>query len=185
MYLLFFDTKIWGTVSDWVMVCVTTVTAFYLYRTLKSQKEVQQIQYELFKIESIRFKESIKPIFKYSASERQFSSDNGKKKMLTIEVTNETDSIALEISRIVESNEQTTQLFTVTGLSDRKDHLAKGDPPMLFHFAVDPEDRVSGWVIFAINYKDVAGTKYKQRVICICDNYGIELNPFLPEQIES
>ena len=39
-------------------------------------------QNELFKIESIRFRESIKPILKYSVSDHQGKSSDGKKKIL-------------------------------------------------------------------------------------------------------
>ncbi|MDP9076163.1 MAG: hypothetical protein M3O71_01965 [Bacteroidota bacterium] len=35
-----FLSDVWGTVSDWVMIAVTTITAIFLYKTLKSQKEV-------------------------------------------------------------------------------------------------------------------------------------------------
>lgn len=183
IYLLAHDFL--GTLPDWFMVVVTGVTAFYLYKTLKSQREVQRTQNELFKIENIRFKESIKPILKYTVCSDKLMTEDNNKKILTIEVTNETNSIALKISRIVETNDQTTQLFVVTGLSDKRNHLVKGDIPILFHFAIDPENRASGWITFSLHYQDVAGTKYKQGIICICDEFGIEINPFLPEVLTS
>ncbi|SEM57626.1 hypothetical protein SAMN05216436_105224 [bacterium A37T11] len=31
-----FIAGVWGGVSDWVIICVTALTAFFLYRTLKS-----------------------------------------------------------------------------------------------------------------------------------------------------
>jgi len=61
--------------------------------------------------------------------------------------------------------------------------LTKGDNPLLFHFLIDTKSFVSGWVTFAMNYQDIAGTKYKQGVIFICDEHGIEINPYLPEII--
>ncbi len=173
----------WGTISDWFMIGVTALTAYYLYKTLQSQKEVQRTQTELFKIESIRFRESIKPILKYAASTDKMRSEDKDRKILTIEVTNETESSALKVSRILPPNDQTPQLLVATGLSDSRDHLAKGDNPLLFHFLVDPKLSASGWVVFSLSYQDVAGTKYRQGVVCICDNYGIELNPYLPEII--
>lgn len=51
------------------MVAVTTLTAYYLYKTLKSQKEVQTTQNKLFEIETVRFRKSIKPVLKYKISE--------------------------------------------------------------------------------------------------------------------
>lgn len=39
--LIYFDYNIWGTVSDWLMVAVTGGTGFLIYKTLRSQKDVQ------------------------------------------------------------------------------------------------------------------------------------------------
>lgn len=41
---------IWGTVSDWVMVVITIITAVLLLLTLKSQKEVQENQAKINKL---------------------------------------------------------------------------------------------------------------------------------------
>lgn len=56
-----FDSEVWGTVSDWYMVIVTLVTAVFLYKTLRSQKDVQKEQTRLFKIEELKYLNSIKP----------------------------------------------------------------------------------------------------------------------------
>lgn len=179
----FLPPEIWGTVSDWVMILVTSITALFLFRTLKSQREVQKTQNELFRIENIRFKESIKPSLKYTASTDKMIPGDTDKKILTIEVINETNGMALNISRIVSQNEQTSQIFIPTGLSDKRNHLKQGDNPLLFHFLIGSGSPASGWVSFALNYQDISGTKYKQGVICICDELGIEINPYLPEMI--
>lgn len=175
-----FAPDIWGTVSDWVMIFVTLVTAALLLFTLNSQKDVQRVQTELYRIEDIKFRESIKPILKYSASTDIFKPCEADKKILTLQITNETNSIALNISRIFPSSELTNQVLIPTGLTDKLDHLTKGDKPLLFHFLINP---VLSWTIFTLNYQDIAGTKYKQTVICICDNLGIEIHPSLPEII--
>lgn len=80
-----FDPNIWGHVSEWLMVIVTSLTAFYLYKTLKSQLEVQQIQNELLKLESLKLKESVKPLLKYSGSTDKFKSTDENQKILTID----------------------------------------------------------------------------------------------------
>ena len=46
-----FNSVLWGPVSEWVMIGVTSVTAFFLYRTLQSQKDVQGAQNKLLEIE--------------------------------------------------------------------------------------------------------------------------------------
>jgi hypothetical protein len=179
MVLLYlFPSDVWGTVSDWVMVGVTSLTAFYLYKTLKSQQEVQRTQNELYRIESIRFAESIKPKLNYSASTSMVKTNEEGKEILTIEVRNETESIALDISRVLSEGNKSKQVFIPKGYSDIRDHLIKGDNPMLFHFLIEPK---MTFITFSIEYKDVAGSKYRQGVFCVCDSYGIEIHPYLPE----
>ncbi|GAA4100427.1 hypothetical protein [Mucilaginibacter panaciglaebae] len=177
IYLL--PAEVWGTVSDWFMVAVTSVTAFYLYKTLRSQQEVQKTQNELFTIENIRFKESIKPILKYTGTTQMMHPGDETKKILTVEVSNETSSNALNISKIVSEKDQ---IFIPMGFSDTRTHLVKGDAPLLFHFLIDPKG--GGFVSFSLSYQDIAGTKYKQGVFCICDEIGIELHPYLPKVLD-
>lgn len=57
-----FNAEVWGTVSDWMVIAITVVTAVYLYRTLKSQMEVQKMQQEITQIETHIFRERIRPI---------------------------------------------------------------------------------------------------------------------------
>jgi|GEM_PF-4439396 len=58
-----FQSEIWGTVSDWVMIFVTMVTAYYLYRTLQSQKIVQEAQSQITIIENERYRNEHLPVF--------------------------------------------------------------------------------------------------------------------------
>jgi hypothetical protein len=180
--ILLLDPTIWGTISDWVMVLVTVLTLFFLYRTLQSQKDVQKMQNELFRIESVRFKESIKPTLKYSLSKHSGELGDNGKRLMTLEVTNETNSLATNISKHVTETDQATQIFIPMSLDDHRDHLTKGDKPLLFHFAVDK--RRMQYHLMNFKYQDIAGTKYQQRVICIHDeNFPIEIHPSLPETI--
>jgi hypothetical protein len=181
LFIYLFPSDVWGTVSDWCMVGITSLTAFYLYKTLQSQKDVQQTQNELFKIESIRFKESIKPVLQFMGTTEIFKPGEDDKKILTIQVSNQTESTALNISRILSEGKQSNQVFIPTGYSDIRDHVTKGDKPLLFHFLIDTKNAASKFISFTINYQDIAGTNYKQGVFCICDNFGLELHPYLPE----
>ena len=177
-----FPVELWGTVSDWAAVILTVLAAYFVYLTLKSQKDVQQKQTVLFKIESIRFEESIKPVLKYIANLDEFKPDDEKKQILTIKVTNVKENAALEISKIVEKNEQTNQIFIPLNFSSTRNHLSKGDEPLLFHFLVEGD---LSFVTFALTYEDINGTKYKQGVYCVCDHQNIEMNPSLPEKLTS
>lgn len=178
--MIYFEPEVWGTVSDWVIIIVTVATAFLLLLTLKSQKEVQRTQNELFRIENIRFRESIKPKLNFSIHAHQAKTEDKEKRILTLEVNNETTGIALNISRMVEVNTNTKQLVGPEGLDGKRNHLTKGDKPILLHFGLDCTS--VQYILFTIRYQDVAETKYRQRVLCVYDDYyGTEIHPSLPE----
>ena len=178
--MLQFDPEIWGTVSDWFMVAVTMLTAYYLYKTLKSQKEVQITQNKLFEIESVRFRESIKPVLKYSISENVITpQERENSKVYTIEVTNDSYNTALEIS--VDHPER-DDIKRVAWAPQKQNHLKKTDGIYLIHFLIEKFSD-NHLIIFSIEYKDLSGTKYKQGVLCRIDSYGNEINPYLPEII--
>lgn len=58
-----FQSDVHGALSDWVMVCVTAVTAHYFWKTLQSQMDVQRMQKSLYDIEEFKFIQSVKPTF--------------------------------------------------------------------------------------------------------------------------
>lgn len=59
----------WGTISDWIIVLITIITAILLLLTLDSQRQVQENQTKLAEIEINRFRKSILPhLFKGSKS---------------------------------------------------------------------------------------------------------------------
>lgn len=55
--------NVWGTISDWMMILITIVTAVLLLLTLKSQKKVQDDQRLMFQLEQKKHRNSIKPAF--------------------------------------------------------------------------------------------------------------------------
>ena len=176
--IFLFDTNIWGNVSDWGMVLVTSVTAYYLYKTLRSQKEVQKTQTKLFEIESIRFRENIKPLLHYVVADVgiKFDFADKSKNIISVAVTNETNSMASEIT----SEHSDKQIFIPIDFDTTRKHAVKGDKPLFFHFIL--ESKIDSFV-FVLTYQDIAGTKYKQGVYFISDSDGTEIHPFLPEII--
>lgn len=61
--IFFFSAEIWGTVSDWVMIVVTGISLYFLWKTLQSQLEVQSTQTSLAEYEKYKFLLLIKPTF--------------------------------------------------------------------------------------------------------------------------
>lgn len=50
-----------GTIGDLIMIMVTTVTAYYLYETLQSQKTVQRDQEKINSMQALQIRKSFKP----------------------------------------------------------------------------------------------------------------------------
>src|SRR5690606_797931 len=58
--------EVWGTVSDWMMIFITVVTAVLLLLTLESQRKVQDDQRLMFQLEQKKHRDSFKPSFEFS-----------------------------------------------------------------------------------------------------------------------
>lgn len=58
-----FISNVWGSVSDWLMILVTGVTAIFLYRTLRSQQKTQDLQADLNRLHHRQHKKNIMPYF--------------------------------------------------------------------------------------------------------------------------
>jgi hypothetical protein len=93
-----FPADVWGTVSDWIMIGVTTTTAIFLYRTLRSQREVQQAQNKLLKIEQLRLRQQFKPILQYSRFEHNRIINEPGKKVVSFAIKNISDNTAYNLS---------------------------------------------------------------------------------------
>jgi hypothetical protein len=72
-----FQSEVWGTVSDWLMILVTIVTAYYLYQTLKSQKIVQEAQSRITIIENERYRHEHFPLFKVECTHSDYEKTDG------------------------------------------------------------------------------------------------------------
>ncbi len=60
-----FNVEIFGTVADWTMILVTAITAYFLYETLKSQKDVQKDQEKINKLQTLEIRQKFKPIINF------------------------------------------------------------------------------------------------------------------------
>lgn len=178
-----FVPDVWGSVSDWVMVFVTIVTAFYLYKTLSSQNEVLKMQNKLFEIEKVKFRESIRPKLIFTESKYKFNIEKPHEHILSIEVRSDASSDAIDIELIYSEVQGATPVVIPLGFPRQKNRISKTDLPLLFHFHVADNSISLSFIIFNVEYKDVAGAKYKQGVLCILDNNGVEIHQYIPEII--
>lgn len=174
MTFLYFDPNVWGTVSDWCMIVVTIMTAIYLYKTLQSQQEVQRIQNELYKIESIKFNESIKPILKYNLIQGRTMMEN--QSFFIIDIINESNSSALKIT--IESSE-TENVKRKRMHRKHSTHLQKGDEPLKLYFYVINNSIFNNIITISVDYEDITGVKYNQNVVCNLIPGISTINPYL------
>ena len=180
MTLTYFDPDIWGTVSDWFMVIITAITAFYLYKTLQSQKTVQETQNKLFEIETIRFRESIKPVFKFFVPhiDDRITATEENETIHTIAIENQTDSTALEIS--IDITCDTTNLERLELVDNPKRYLKKNEVFNLL-FLVHNNSIERNFAMVSIDYQDIYKTKYNQRLFCIFHKTWVDIHPSLAE----
>lgn len=112
-----FQSDVHGALSDWVMVCVTAVTAHYLWKTLQSQMDVQRMQESLHEIEEHKFYESIKPNFSVTSNLKQKRSRDGQ----SLAVLNVTvlcnDHAATQVEISASYRIHTMELITIPPLS--------------------------------------------------------------------
>ena len=172
MNSFYFDPEIWGTVSDWCIVLVTTITAYYLYRTLKSQMIVQDTQTKLFEIEKIRFSESIKPILKFSLPkpEQNIIAEDPNKSINSIIVTNESNNNALDGS--IKMISETKNIEILNDKIFEYFHLRK-DEHFRLNFILHDVNSKENLLILCFRYRDIANNKYVQYINCDLKANGI------------
>jgi hypothetical protein len=176
-----FHADVWGTASEWAMILVTSITAIFLYRTLKSQQVVQKAQIKLLEIEQLRLKEDYKPALRYSIYQDGKIPKTAGQTLISIAVTNNSDNPALKIRLLSYSSE-----FLSTGIPHEQDVISK-EVFMSIHFIANSRYNTMASIIFdfKLSYEDLAGTKYHQKVSCfhkIPNDFN--LVPEIPELID-
>src|SRR5579872_2778010 len=182
MLAIEFPAEIWGTVSDWVMIAVTSVTAYFLWKTLKSQKEVQSTQNRLLKIEQLRVKEAFKPNLKYSRVDIGVKIPDVNKSIVSIAVRNVNESPALDFKPIYEDDPEVIPIMFKPILKT----LKNGEGYATLHFEVNAKqgEHLNCEIRFSVEYEDVAGTKYTQRAFFDAFAGGEEFRTYDPKVIK-
>lgn len=182
-----FPADVWGTVSDWVMVIVTFFTAIFLYRTLRSQKDVQHAQNRFLEIEQIRLREQFKPEIQYCSfndeDENRFSHKMKKNsEILSVSVKNLSDNVAINYKFHLPENPQAEMLDWFASQPSLIKYNGHGE----VHFLIrnpNYENRIPFLFHFVFTYNDLIGTKYEQRVYCGMENGVISIRSHIPEII--
>ena len=183
-----FHADVWGTASEWVMIIVTTVTAYFLYNTLKSQKEVQQAQNKLLEIEQLRLREQFKPIIGYyefldNTREKYVHKMKKDSEFLSISVKNIGDNVAINYDFFTPKNSQAESVEKFFS----QPSLIKGENAHI-HFIVrniKPKNPINYGFTFYFFYSDLVGNRYTQRVLCQKENGEVVIRSHIPEIVKT
>jgi hypothetical protein len=158
-----FLSEVWGTVSDWAALIVYAITGYLIYKTLKSQQEVQQTQNRLLKIEQLRIREDFKPNLKYSRVDLGGKLGDESKLMISIAVKNISESPAIKFNIIHEKTHGAT--FVIARPMRRTLKCDEEHETMNFVVDNEKEAHLNCTIYFTIEYEDVTGTGYTQTVL--------------------
>lgn len=149
------NAQVWGSVSDWAMVLVTGVTAWFIWRTLSEQMIVS-------KIEANKHRYSILPKFIVSQSDTNNSEVSVK---LNI-VVKGWDAWHV---KLVDGDDEKTLLSCPTGL----EVIEAGDYFSItfnsIHLSLQP---ASPQVLCKFKFKDIEGNPYECSVIHVNNKYS-------------
>lgn len=155
----------WGTISDWAMVFVTSLTAYFLWRTLKSQTIVQESQQKITTIETNRYISSIKPKFGFARENRMTSRDGETYAYKFQCLDNDAKFVTLECKEtnpdvffLIDSDMQ------IKSLKNEWEHISANEVfyvTIKYQFKNPKKDRATN---FYFNYEDTDGNTYTQKV---------------------
>ncbi len=168
-----FNSDVWGSVSDWLMLGATVLTAIYLIRTFKSQEDVQRQQQTITNIEINRHRLEILPRFEvdlknFSDADNPIEEDGD---MLMIHIDLIFDVVDPNIAYNVEFRfERLEESWKFLGRPEFKyPEVKPSDHPS---FTLEYRDKIKPNEIFRFNtyfdiiieYYDFIGNKYKQKI---------------------
>lgn len=170
--------EVWGTVSDWVMILVTCITAYLLWKTLSSQNKSIKIQNEtlkeqqkITKFESHQYLEKIRPEFKLTYTANTPDEVRSTKTRLTFSFYFYIQNYhATNI--LITANREITSLLEGIAFPIEKERLNVGESISIilveFENIMNHEAKGSPYFLnveFNLKFNDIDGNKYSQKII--------------------
>lgn len=151
LFRLPFNSSVWGTASDWIMIVVTFFTAIYLVKTFREQQEIT-------KIEQGRYLQEILP--SPTIESHLLSSTEGETRILF------KNNHAFNV--IIKNLSSSEGITFVKFLPNMTMSGATFGPqmPVIVRFTVEEgKDLQTIKMIFHMNFSDKIGTKYFQEFV--------------------
>ncbi|MGZ3758114.1 MAG: hypothetical protein ACXVAY_06940 [Mucilaginibacter sp.] len=162
-----FAPEVWGSVSDWVYIIVTTATLYFIYRTFMAQLEVQRMQLKITNIENEWYRKESLPIFEAEVLEDQPGQPTDADKLL-VSIgfglkNSECKNLKLTVTSHMAKNLKWNHLagnfqYVMAGGCNLIDVLVtKKDEENPYMFPIE----------LNFQYEDMVGNQYKQNIHCI------------------
>lgn len=164
-----FNAEVWGTVSDWAMVAVTALTAYFLVKTFSSQQKVQMLQQTMTDIEKERYRVEYLPKFEIAAANVNNATDG---KTIRSTVHFKLKLIAHEAKGLKVTDRQGTGIIEQISISIA--HIGQNMPVPVVHattefdlyFIILPNTALfpqeGCYFFFAVSFRDSLGNEYEQ-----------------------
>lgn len=184
-----FQADVWGTVSDWIMILVTIITAGFLYFTLRSQQISLKLQQDLISIEKFNHRVKIMPKFSLKIKIEQYSLNgdimtlsfsfrlinNNNLAINAIFTITDEEKIIQNIDRnpYKHNKVQPNDVFLFSNTLVKKVGISQGEP--VFWIQMDMK----------VEFSDIEGNKYIQKFSNMIGNSDDDsmVIPFEPEMI--
>lgn len=166
-----------GTVADWITVLFGGVTLYGLYVTLKSQNATQQMQADVTKMESARFKSEIPITFKSSGFGQGNNVSRHGSEMDGVGIGFRIDNISKETVNDIRFavkdkywnvQEPPEQYVTEMQPGDFRGILVIGD---------NPNRKMQSQCTIEITYQDIRGVRYKHSIGYDADARSYQAKP--------
>ncbi|SEL23514.1 hypothetical protein [Parapedobacter koreensis] len=160
-----FDANVWGTASDWVMIFVTAITAYYLYQSLKSQREIQLMQQKVTKIEEYDYLMKIKPNFKISIDRSTIKPKNlsGPQIVNCLAILEAENHTAINVKVLIRTYINNELQAEYDESFDRYEPKY-GNVLKIDQFEVKRDGSDKFHITYNITYDDIEGNSYKKRI---------------------
>lgn len=175
LFRLPFDVNVWRTVSDWVMIFVTAITAYYLYQSLKSQREIQLMQQKVTKMEEYDYLMKIKPDFKISIDRSTIKPNlSGPQIVNCLAILEAENHTAINVKILIRTYINNELRAEFDESFDRREPKY-GIALKIDQFEVKRDGSDNFHITYNTTYEDIEGNPYKKRIKVKNKGFGLSL----------
>lgn len=175
--LFFYNSEFYGSISDWVLVLFSAITAIFLYKTLNSQINVQKVQNKLLLLENQKFTKSIEPNLNFEIHKNKEKIEGNYFDIVSIKVTNNNENIVNKIKILYNESDNVKKIMIPKDyLPTPLNYLTSNSEPYLLHFLIIEKPQTTTFINFEIEFENDNNLKYRQTLVCIYENiYNIRI----------